>query len=143
MRKSFRFAAADEQQALGLQAAGTVEHHGLEDLAGDLAGGDELGSGILERLVSRGDAGSGLSLSPWSRTGRTRHSVSSCAGEEKERLVFIVFSSLSLVVVGKCIPHGCTAAARAKMRHIGLPALLARRDVAEDCQSLNLWNICG
>ena len=60
--KVLGLAAADEQQAFCLDAAGTVEHDGLEDLAGDFAAGDEFGGGILERLVGRGDAGVGLVL---------------------------------------------------------------------------------
>ena len=49
--KGLGLAATDQQQALGLESGGLVQERDLHRLAGDFAGGDEVGSSVDDGLV--------------------------------------------------------------------------------------------
>ena len=101
--KAFGFAAAQKQQPLGFQFRRTMHQRSFESLAGDFAA-------AITSAAALFTAASEVSIETWglllslplvfsvlSSTMATRHSVSTSAGLEKERLVFMIVCDSSIV----------------------------------------------
>ena len=56
------FAAADQEQAFGLQSRGTMQQRGFERLAGDFAAGDHILGGIAHGGIGTFDGYGGLAF---------------------------------------------------------------------------------
>ena len=102
-RKGLGFAAAEQQQSFGFQFRRAMQQCGFKRLAGDFAAGDHVSGGVFNGGVEGLNRNLRLvPLSPrffsaLSSTMATRHSVSTSAGLESERLVFMIVCGSSIV----------------------------------------------